>query len=356
MGLRSVVVVEVGRLMAAGRSGDRARPGHGVLTERDARLVLEGVHPRGGQVGQGPGDGGVDPGQGALRGDRVVHRLDRRRGGTVARRERRPDGQGPRARVLLGGAGVGTAGVGGVVDPAAAEELETGGQPVGHDDLVGGMDVVVVDRDGVHGLVIVDAAGQLGLGARLRLGHGQRRDLGRTRGAGRVGIGRGPGDRGTGGGVELGNVTGVRVGEDTGVVGVGRAGQDGVGSHVGSGVGLALDLESQALGGAGLEVGHVRPDQGGLALSGLVVDDGGVGHRRCRAGVGQGGRTGHVGHAHREDLLVRQVVHGRRGRGRRVVGGERHRSGRAVEDGGRGRLAEGEVGCRRPGDVDGGEG
>src|SRR6202012_3860481 len=57
----------------------------------------------------------------------------------------------------------------GVVDGAAAEELEPRRQPVFDFQVAGRADFVVADRQRVDGLVFVDAAEDLPLRARLRL-------------------------------------------------------------------------------------------------------------------------------------------------------------------------------------------
>ena len=163
------VVVQVGGLTERGRGRAAGAEQH-VLPQRDAGRVGDRHGLAGGQRAEVPHHLGVDAGRVADRAVRrwIADRVHRRRGEAVGADGRR-GGQRRCAGVLDAGA---------VVEEPAAEELLVRGQVVGHRDRVGGGPAGVGDGEGVDGRMVVHAAQQLRLGARLGLGDLQRGDGG----------------------------------------------------------------------------------------------------------------------------------------------------------------------------------
>ena len=167
-GLGAAVVVEVGGLVAARRRRGRAAPGQRVLAHRDRGDVLDLALLAGRERAQaGPAHVRVDAERqraGAVGVDRDG--LDERRRDAVGRRGG--------ARVQRGAPGY-SSGLPGFV--GASVVLSSVAQP-GTRARPGGsrrarpssrVDVVVAQRERVDGLVVVDAAQELALGARLVL-------------------------------------------------------------------------------------------------------------------------------------------------------------------------------------------
>ena len=349
---RTRVVVEIRGVVADVDMAGRER--RGVLPQRDAGRVhelepLAGRHRADGR-GQVPDDVRVDPG--GLARELLVggqgHRLDEGRGLTggddaVARRVDGGDTDAERtgARILLRAAGrhVGHGHGIGVVDGAAAEELEPGGQVVLHHDRIRGIDQVVVDRQAVGRPLGVDPPQELGLGIRLELLQVDRLDAGDDR----VGVeGRGVAVVDVGArGIEVGDLPDVARHVGAARVRHRRADRE---RCLGE-----IDGDRDRPRDPGLEVGDVLEQEGRLAGTGSVGDD-----PRVACARGDEGRAGW------EDLAERQVV--AVATTAVVGGGERVGDVLAVEDRPRTRLGEVERGIvgggrriRGRGEVDDGQ-
>ena len=325
---RSRVVVEVRRLLQA-RAGRRSSgEGRRVGAQRDPGGVPQGRDVSRCEGAEVPLDAGVDAGRidrGALR-RRVGDRGDRHR--RDAPGHRRGAGERGSTRVLARGR---------VVDAAASEVLERRRKIVGDHDRAGRGDVGVLHPDRVDGGLVVDAAQQLALGARLRLGDRQRRDGRRTaRGRRGLRVGQRVGNAGR---RERGHPSRVRVGVGRGRVRERRA-------HRKDGrVGVGPEAQDELV--TDLQVADVSPDQGLLA--------GGSGDDRRVACRGRGARTRHVADAQRQHVAERDVVLRHGGGVRARVAGRERVGDRAVgQHPRRARLAQRDPrgGQRRGGDTD----